>query len=98
MARTYQSSDLPCDFCGERPGMLVITDARPLDCGDLGIIEANPGEPKLCDDCNTAWRVRRAYADNPAFAARVYCAANAADALRLLGVKDWQAKERHDSR
>lgn len=91
--RTHTFSDLPCDFCGRRLGSLVITDARPLISDEIGIFEANPGEPKLCDDCDTGWTVRRAYADNPTLAQQTYCAADAAGALRLLGVRDWQARE-----
>lgn len=91
--RTHRFSDLPCEFCGHRHGSLVITDARPLVTDEIGIFEANPQEPKLCDDCDTARSVRRWYADDPVMAQQVYCAPDAASALRLLGVRDWQAKE-----
>ncbi len=73
MARTYQFSPLPCDRCcrpptdADRGPALWITDARPLDLtytdgtGRAGgeIVESNPGEPKLCDDCEMVWRAAR---------------------------------------
>ncbi len=66
MARTYTNSGLPCDHCrrtaddAERGPALWITDARPMDFGgDVGIVESNPGEPKLCDDCEMVWRAAR---------------------------------------
>lgn len=91
--RTHRHSNLPCDHCGETSGSLVITDARPLITDEIGIFEANPQEPKLCDDCDTARAVRRWYAENPEMAQQVYCAPDAASALRLMRVRDWQAKE-----
>jgi len=68
MARTYTYtySDLPCDHCrrtaddADRGPALWITDARPLDFGEPGMIfESNPGEPKLCDDCEMVRRANR---------------------------------------
>lgn len=74
MARTYTTSTLPCDRCrrtaddAERGPALWITDARPLDLtytdGRTGlaagvVVESNPGEPKLCDDCEVAVRAAR---------------------------------------
>lgn len=71
MSRTYRASDLPCDHCGreaddpDRGPALWITDAQPLDLtyrdGRTGepagdIIEGNPGEPKLCDECEMVRR------------------------------------------
>lgn len=92
--RQLRFSPLPCDFCGARPGALAITDARPSDFSEigLGIREANPGDARLCDDCDTARTVRRWFAESPELAQRVYCAATAEDYLRRHGVKDWQAK------
>lgn len=68
--RTYRYSDLPCERCGRGPDdpdrgpALWITDARPLDLTHTDsrgrpageIAESNPGEPKLCDDCDLSRR------------------------------------------
>lgn len=66
MARTLTYSDLPCEHCRRestddaRGPALWITDARPLDSGEPGMIfESDPGEPKLCDACEMAWRRAR---------------------------------------
>ena len=71
---TYTYSDLPCDHCrrtaddADRGPALWITDARPLDLtytdGRTGqaagvVVESNPGEPKLCDDCEMVRRANR---------------------------------------
>ena len=50
--RTYRHHPGPCESCGRAPdnGALWVTDAAPLDI-EVRIIEANPGEPKLCDEC-----------------------------------------------
>ncbi len=58
--RTYKYHPGPCERCHETPdnGALWVTDAQPLDI-EVEIIESNPGEPKLCDDCELERRAER---------------------------------------
>lgn len=56
--RSYTHYDGDCERCGRTPTnhTLWVTDARPMITDELGVIEANPGEPKLCDPCEMDWR------------------------------------------
>jgi hypothetical protein len=56
------------------------------ECGCFGHLWTGDGPEGLCDGCHTIRRVRADYASDPDLARRVYRAADAEAALRLLGV------------
>jgi len=81
-----------CSRCGAESdaGLYWHSVAVVLDFGVDGVA---PVEPDMtagcrCDACELLVRVVEAYRDAPDAARRIYCAATAADALRLLG---WRA-------